>query len=311
MQAQEVLRQLRIPEFDDVRQYMRALPTNALMGVGAFAAITTYWFATRPRALMPPCDLSLQSVELPGEERARRSTLTTDNEYLTHYYDDAHTMYEVFQRGMRVSNDGPCLGSRKPNQPYEWQSYSEVAIKAEGIGSALLYKGHSQTGDKFIGIFSQNRPEWSIAELACYSYSLVAVPLYDTLGAEAIGYILQQATISTVICDVADKVRLLLDYGSLKGGTVKTVVLIEPFDDDLVKLGAEAGIDIQSFKDFEALGHTSHQTPQPPKSEDLALICFTSGTTGNPKGAMLTHGNVISNTAAFLKITQVNKHMHL
>lgn len=65
MQAQEVLRQLRIPELDDVRQYMRALPTNALMGMGAFAAITTYWFATRPRTLMPPCDLTLQSIELP------------------------------------------------------------------------------------------------------------------------------------------------------------------------------------------------------------------------------------------------------
>lgn len=68
MQAQEVLRQLRIPELDDLRQYVRALPTNALMGVGAFAAITTYWFATRPKALKPPCDLGLQSVEIPVGE---------------------------------------------------------------------------------------------------------------------------------------------------------------------------------------------------------------------------------------------------
>lgn len=306
MQAQEVLRQLRIPELDDVRQYMRALPTNALMGVGAFAAITTYWFATRPRALMPPCDLTLQSVEVPGEERARRSSLMSENEYLTYYYTDARTMYEVFHRGMRVSNDGPCLGSRKPNQPYEWQSYSEVSSKAEGIGSALLHKGHSQTADKFIGIFSQNRPEWTISELACYTYSLVAVPLYDTLGTEAIAFVLHQATISTVICDVADKARMILEHGSTKGGTVKTVVLIETFDDDLVTLGKEAGIDIMSFKEFEALGQAHHQKPQPPKPEDLALICFTSGTTGNPKGAMITHGNVISNTAAFLKLTQVH-----
>lgn len=64
MQAQEVLRQLRIPELDGLRQYLRDLPTNALMGMGAFAAITTYWFATRPKALPPPCDLGLQSVEI-------------------------------------------------------------------------------------------------------------------------------------------------------------------------------------------------------------------------------------------------------
>uniref|UniRef100_A0A8C2XB49 Arachidonate--CoA ligase n=1 Tax=Cyclopterus lumpus TaxID=8103 RepID=A0A8C2XB49_CYCLU len=281
MQAQEVLRQLRFPELEDVRQYMRSLPTNALVGMGAFAAISTYWFATRPKALAPPCDLGLQSVEMPGGERARRSVLNDSDELLTHYYSDALTMYEVFQRGLRVSNDGPCLGSRKPNQPYEWQSYSEVVDRAENIGSALIHKGHSHTGDKFIGIFSQNRPEWSISELACYTYSMVGVPLYDTLGTEAIGYIIHRAAISTVICDVPEKAKMILDCVDGKGRTVKTIVLMEPFDSELVTRGQEWGIDILSLKDFEALGQANHQKPVPPKPEDLALICFTSGTTGN------------------------------
>ncbi|XP_033479697.1 long-chain-fatty-acid--CoA ligase 1a isoform X1 [Epinephelus lanceolatus] len=306
MQAQDVLRQLRIPELDDVRQYMRSLPTNALMGMGAFAAFTTYWFATRPKALKPPCDLGLQSVEIPGGERARRSVLNDNDEHMTHYYSDARTMYEVFQRGLRVSNDGPCLGSRKPNQPYEWQSYSEVADRAEHMGSALLHRGHSHTGDKHIGIFSQNRPEWTISELACYTYSLVAVPLYDTLGTEAIGYIIDKAAISTVICDVPEKARMILDCISGKGRTVKTIVLMGAFDSELVTRAKECGIEILSLKELEALGKANLQKPVPPKSEDLAVICFTSGTTGNPKGAMLTHGNVISNTAAFIRITQVH-----
>uniref|UniRef100_A0A8D0AFQ4 Arachidonate--CoA ligase n=1 Tax=Sander lucioperca TaxID=283035 RepID=A0A8D0AFQ4_SANLU len=251
MQAQEVLRQLRIPELEDFRHYMRSLPTNALMGMGAFAAITTYWFATRPKALTPPCDLGLQSVEIPGGDRARRSVLNDSDEPMTHFYSDACTMYEVFQRGLKVSNDGPCLGSRKPNQPYEWQSYREVADRAEHIGSALLHRGHSHTGDKFVGIFSQNRPEWTISELACYTYSMVAVPLYDTLGTEAIGYIIDKASISTVICDVPQKARLILDCISGKGRTVKTIVLIEPFDSELVSRGQECGIEILSLKEFE------------------------------------------------------------
>ncbi|XP_051242258.1 long-chain-fatty-acid--CoA ligase 1a isoform X1 [Dicentrarchus labrax] len=306
MQAQEVLRQLRIPELDDLRQYFRGLPTNALMGMGAFAAFTTYWFASRPKALKAPCDLGMQSLEMPGAERARRSALNDSDEPLTHYYSDARTMYEVFQRGLRVSNNGPCLGSRKPNQPYEWQSYKEVADRAENIGSALLHRGHSHTGDKFIGIFSQNRPEWTISELACYTYSMVAVPLYDTLGTEAIGYIIDKAAISTVICDVPEKAWMILDCVSGKGRTVKTIVLIEAFDTDLVARGQECGIDILSLKEFETLGKANHQKPVLPNPEDLAIVCFTSGTTGNPKGAMLTHGNVISNTAAFIKITQVH-----
>ncbi|XP_047220972.1 long-chain-fatty-acid--CoA ligase 1a isoform X1 [Girardinichthys multiradiatus] len=312
MQAQEVLRQLRIPELDDFRQYVRGFPTNALMGVGAFAAITTYWFASRPKALKPPCDLGLQSIEIPGGERARRSVLNdSDSEYLTHYYSDAQTLYEVFQRGLRVSNNGPCLGSRKPNQPYEWHSYQEVVDRAENLGSALLHRGHLHTGDKFIGIFSQNKPEWTISELACYTYNLVAVPLYDTLGTEAIGYIIEKASISTVICDVADKARMILDCISGQGKTVKTIVLMEAFDRDLVSRGTQSGVEILSLKEFEAIGKANHQKPTPPKADDLAIICFTSGTTGNPKGAMLTHGNVISNTAAFLKVTQIHSMLNV
>ncbi|XP_053272582.1 long-chain-fatty-acid--CoA ligase 1a isoform X2 [Pleuronectes platessa] len=304
MQAQEVLRQLRIPELDDVRQYMRALPTNALMGMGAFAAITTYWFATRPKALTPPCDLEMQSVEMPGTELARRSALNETSEHMTHFYDDARTMYEVFQRGLRISQDEPCLGSRKPDQPYDWLTYKQVSDRAEHIGSALLHRGHSHTGDKFIGIFSQNRPEWTISELACHTYSLVVVPLYDTLGTEAIAYVIDTAAISTVICDVPEKAQMILDGGSERA--VKTIVVMEAFDSELVARGEKCGIEVLSLKDFEALGKDYHQEPVPPTPEDLALICFTSGTTGNPKGAMLTHGNVIANTAAFLRVTQVH-----
>lgn len=65
MQAQEVLRQLRMLELDDLRQYLRGLPANALIGMGAFAALTTYWFASRPKALKQRWDMDLQSVEIP------------------------------------------------------------------------------------------------------------------------------------------------------------------------------------------------------------------------------------------------------
>uniref|UniRef100_A0A6Q2YRA2 Long-chain-fatty-acid--CoA ligase n=1 Tax=Esox lucius TaxID=8010 RepID=A0A6Q2YRA2_ESOLU len=304
MQTQEFLRQLRIPELEDLRQYIRSLPANALMGMGAIAALTTYWYATRPKALKPPCDLNMQSVVMPGEDYIRRSILNSNDDHMTHYYSDARTMYEVFHRGLRVSNDGPCLGSRKPNQPYEWLSYQEVADSAECIGSALLHRGHSQTGDKHIGIFAQNRPEWTISELACYTYSLVCVPLYDTLGLEAIEYIINQAAISTVICDMGDKARLIVDCVSGKEHTLKTIMLIEPFDEDLVACAKQCGIEILSLKEAEAVGKAHHQNPLPPTPDDLALICFTSGTTGNPKGAMLTHGNVIANCAAFIKITE-------
>ncbi|XP_056316857.1 long-chain-fatty-acid--CoA ligase 1a isoform X1 [Danio aesculapii] len=304
MQAQDLIRHLRMPELDDLRQYVRSLPTNTLMGMGAFAAITTYWLATRPKALKPPCDLTMQSVEVPGKEYARRSILMDNDTYMTYYYKDALTMYEFFLRGLRVSNNGPCLGSRKAGQPYKWLSYKEVADRAEFAGSALLHRGHSQSGDKYIGIFAQNRPEWTISELACYTYSLVAVPLYDTLGTEAISYVIDKASITTIICDIADKARLILDCVSGRKHSVTTIVIMESFDSELTAQAQNCGIDIISLKELEAIGKANHKTPIPPKPEDLALICFTSGTTGNPKGAMLTHGNVVSNCSAFIKITE-------
>nr|AAI55226.1 Acsl1 protein [Danio rerio] len=306
MQAQDLIRHLRMPELDDLRQYVRSLPTNTLMGMGAFAAITTYWLATRPKALKPPCDLTMQSVEVPGKEYARRSILMDNDTHMTYYYKDALTLYEFFLRGLRVSNNGPCLGSRKAGQPYKWLSYKEVADRAEFAGSALLHRGHSQSGDKYIGIFAQNRPEWTISELACYTYSLVAVPLYDTLGTEAISYVIDKASITTIICDIADKARLILDCVSGRKHSVTTIVIMESFDSELTAQAQNCGIDIISLKELEAIGKANHKTPIPPKPEDLALICFTSGTTGNPKGAMLTHGNVVSNCSAFIKITEVH-----
>ncbi|NXH92022.1 ACSL1 ligase, partial [Edolisoma coerulescens] len=305
MQAHELFRYLRMPELGDVRQYVRTLPTNTLMGFGAFAALTTYWYATRPKALKPPCDLAMQSVEVEGGEHARRSSLLSSDELLLSYYDDVRTAYDIFQRGLQVSNNGPCLGVRKPNQPYEWISYKEVSDRAEYVGSALLHRGFKPSHIQYIGIFSQNRPEWVIIEQGCYAFSMVVVPLYDTLGDEAITYIVNKADLSLVFCDKPDKAKLLLTSVE-KGETpiLNTIVIMESFGADLVERGKKCGVEIFSMREIEELGRAHRQKPMPPKPEDLAVICFTSGTTGNPKGAMITHQNIVSNTSAFVKTTE-------
>ncbi|NXV40483.1 ACSL1 ligase, partial [Uria aalge] len=305
MQAHELFRYLRMPELGDVRQYVRTLPTNTLMGFGAFAALTTYWYATRPKALKPPCDLAMQSVEVEGGEHARRSSLLKSDELLIYYYDDVRTAYDIFQRGVQVSNNGPCLGVRKPNQPYEWISYKEVADRAECVGSALLHRGFKPSHVQYIGIFSQNRPEWVIIEQGCYAFSMVVVPLYDTLGTEAITYIVNKADLSLVFCDKPDKAQLLLTNVE-KGETpmLNTIVIMESFGMDLVERGKKCGVEVFSMRELEELGRAHRQKPMPPKPEDLAVICFTSGTTGNPKGAMITHQNIVSNASAFVKTTE-------
>ncbi|XP_043945765.1 long-chain-fatty-acid--CoA ligase 1 isoform X2 [Protopterus annectens] len=305
MQAQDLLRNLRLPELGEVRQYVRTLPTNTLMGFGAFAAFTTYWYATRPKALKPPCDLAMQSVEIEGSQHARKSVILNGDQLVSYYYDDARTLYEVFQRGKLVSNNGPCLGTRKSNQPYEWITYQEVEDRAECLGSGLIHLGHKPAPDQFVGIFAQNRAEWTISELACHTYSMVVVPLYDTLGSEAIGYIIEKVEVTTVICDKPAKAKLLLqNIGKKEISCLKTIIVMDPVDTDVFEQAKECGVEVLQMKEVEELGRENRHKPVPPTPKDLAVICFTSGTTGHPKGAMITHENVVSNASAFVKITE-------
>ncbi|XP_006882297.1 PREDICTED: long-chain-fatty-acid--CoA ligase 1 isoform X1 [Elephantulus edwardii] len=305
MQAHELFGYFRMPELVDFRQYVRTLPTNTLMGFGAFAALTTFWYATRPKALKPPCDLSMQSVEVAGTGGARRSALLDSDEPLVYYYGDVKTLYEGFQRGIQVSNNGPCLGSRKPDQPYEWLSYKEVAELAECVGSALLEKGFKASPDQFVGIFAQNRPEWVIIEQGCFAYSMVVVPLYDTLGTEAITYIINKAELAVVFIDKVEKAKVLIDGVENKSiPSLKIVVLMDSYGSDLVERGKKCGVEIMSMKALQNLGRANKRKPKPPAPEDLAVICFTSGTTGNPKGALITHQNIVCDCSAFVKVTE-------
>ncbi|NWS02679.1 ACSL5 ligase, partial [Motacilla alba] len=279
------------------------LPTPALISLIAFGAVIFLWVISRPKPLLPPVDLNKQSIGIEGG--ARRAALLTDNNLLSYYFEDAKTLYEVFQRGVSISGDGDCLGYRKPKQPYQWLTYKQVSDRTKYLGSGLLQKGCQPSSNQFIGIFAQNRPEWIISEYACYTYSMVAVPLYDTLGPEAIVYIVNKADISVVICDTPAKAEVLLkNCEDKKTPCLKIIVLMDLFDKELKDRGAKVGIEILSLQEVEELGRNNIREPVPPKPEDLSVVCFTSGTTGNPKGAMLTHQNVVSNAAAFLRCTE-------
>uniref|UniRef100_A0A8C8HRE9 Arachidonate--CoA ligase n=1 Tax=Oncorhynchus tshawytscha TaxID=74940 RepID=A0A8C8HRE9_ONCTS len=297
MQTQELQSSLQLPELDELNQFFRSLPISTLVGIGALTAVLAYWLATRPRAISPPCNLQHQSEEVAHEDGVRRSMLgDSPNNLLTHYHEDAKTMYEVFQRGLHIAGDGPCLGSRLPEKPYKWLSYKEVTTRAEYLGSGLLSQGCTPCPDQFIGVFAQNRPEWIISELACYTYSMVVVPLYDTLGPDAICYIINTADIVTVICDKPEKAQVLLgNVERQETPGLKRIILMDPFDPALLEEGAGCGVIVQSMQDVEV--------GIPPTPEDLSIVsmhlnynkCFLTVVTVRffPQSVVYCHGGRI------------------
>uniref|UniRef100_A0A671TBX6 Arachidonate--CoA ligase n=1 Tax=Sinocyclocheilus anshuiensis TaxID=1608454 RepID=A0A671TBX6_9TELE len=262
MQFQEWLRSLRFSggdsksEMDNLKTLLPSLPSSfslsslslspsSVVGLGALASLTTYWLVTRPRPIQPPCDLQAQSISVQGDQSCRRSALLKDDNLLEFYYEDTKTVYDMFQRGLRIAGNGPCLGFRKPRAPYQWISYTEVAERAQVLGSGLLAKGCKPNPQQYVGIFAQNRPEWVITEMACYTFSMALVPLYDTLGLEAMVHILNLAEISMVICDKEDKAESLLKIKE-KGvtTTLSCLVLFNPFSAALLERGRKCGVEI-------------------------------------------------------------------
>ncbi|XP_075238278.1 long-chain-fatty-acid--CoA ligase 6 isoform X2 [Lycorma delicatula] len=221
-----------------------------------------------------------------------------EGKFISYITEDTQTLYETFRRGAKISNSGPCLGWREqPSKPYQWMHYNETLLRARNFGSGLVALGLPPGPQTFIGIYSQNCPEWILVEQGAYCYSMVIVPLYDTLGPDACAYIVQQAEISVVVCEDDAKCNLLIEKAPRCLRKLITIKEIRPATNQRAK---NRGIEILYFEDIEKNGAVKNHPEVPPQPSDLCTICYTSGTTGNPKGVMLTHKNVVAGVCAVL-----------
>ncbi|XP_068706539.1 long-chain-fatty-acid--CoA ligase 1-like [Montipora foliosa] len=268
--------------------------------LGAFAVTSAYYLYSRPTPQPCPVDANRQSYELPGEDGARMSSLST--EIIERLFDDVTTAHEAFMRGVNLSGDKPCLGFRSsPGGPYAWLTYNEVLERSFNTGSGLVEIGchPADSGHTFVGVYAPNRIEWVFVGQACNLYSMSLVPLYDTLGPDACVFIVNQAQMTTIVCDES-KLKVLLEEAK-KCPKLKNIVKIGAAVTDEEKVvGDEMGVKIISFTDVEERGRDNRQEKKPPKPDDIAVVCYTSGTTGNPKGVMLTHRNITAGVAGIV-----------
>ncbi|TVU50843.1 hypothetical protein EJB05_02234 [Eragrostis curvula] len=210
---------------------------------------------------------------------------------------DVGTLHDNFVYAVETFRDCRYLGTRIRADgtvgDYKWMTYGEVSTSRTAIGSGLIYHGIREGAR--IGLYFINRPEWIIVDHACASYSYVSVPLYDTLGPDAVQFIVNHATVEVIFC-VPQTLSTLLSFIT-QMPCVQLIVVVGGDDAKMPPAPATTRVQIITFTQLHNQGKMSPQPFRPPKPEDVATICYTSGTTGTPKGAVLSHQNLIANVA--------------
>jgi long-chain acyl-CoA synthetase len=204
------------------------------------------------------------------------------------------TLVQLFF-GAAERYDKPDALQAKVNGAYQPISHRTLAARVQHVGLGLRALG-IERGAR-VGILSENRPEWAIADYACLTTGLVDVAVYPTLPAEQIAYILKDAGVVALFVSTAVQAAKVAEVKQ----QLPALRQVIGFGDALWP-----GVDL-TFATLEARGRAAasgssaaryREEALAVRPDDLATLIYTSGTTGEPKGVMLTHDNFYSNVTA-------------
>jgi len=148
-----------------------------------------------------------------------------------------------------------------------------------------------EAGDKLI-ILSENRPEWLITDLANLCLGGITVPIYPTLISEQIKYIVDNSDAKMVVCSDQEQWQKVEAVKSELTKVTHYITFLSDAPEDLLTF---ADVIERGKKVAQENPELFEETALKVKPDDLASIVYTSGTTGVPKGVMLTHSNFVSN----------------
>jgi len=267
---------------------------------------------------------SIEIAETNDNDRGNIRRYFDENDSPSFAFHGCQTLYEVLRRGNKINPLGPCFGFRAVSTdsgyatPFIFSSYTECVSRVECFAAGLERMNlvnKNEDGMLLLGLYCVNCMEWVIAEHGIFSIGGATVPLYNSLGAGSVEFILCETNMSTVVCVRSELENLCRAKKSNKCPEFQNVILVDGVIPSALKAAEEAGLSVVSFAKVESIGAqvigSEGHSHKPPTGKDLATFCYTSGTTGNPKGAMLSHENIISVIASEAGLALTTKDRYL
>jgi long-chain acyl-CoA synthetase len=147
---------------------------------------------------------------------------------------------------------------------------------------------------KFLGIFGKNKEEWAVIDLACMRNSVTIVPFFDSLGPEALSFVINQTELTTMVVE-KNNFELLVKLKTTKCPSLQNIVLFEDATPEQKAKAQENGLTLYDYKSVIEAGRQHPEvTLNDPEPETIYMFCYTSGTTGDPKGAMMSHAGFVA-----------------
>jgi long-chain acyl-CoA synthetase len=214
---------------------------------------------------------------------------------------EPRTLNDLFFGAIDRFGQRPVAMRYKPRGASAWREYSyvEVLDRVRWLAAGLRELGITPGSN--VAILAENRPEWAWVDFACLTIRCADVPIYPTLPAGQISYILRDSGAVAIVVSSKSQLEKILDIRH--PDVTPALRHIIAMDDDATGPG------VMPFADLLELGRkASDRYPRwreealEATPDDLATLIYTSGTTGDPKGVMLSHGNLCSNVVAGLKV---------